>query len=133
MTPLIDQSQATRASRAPAVLRVMPEYVSTGLWHARRSGPDAGRGPVRECDPAALGLSGALCARLERWCARYEVLGFGLPDSSPDVASFATEGLAIAQALQAEMPLDEVWYFDEALCDQGSSRLDYLYPVARRT
>jgi hypothetical protein len=109
----------------------MPEYLSSGLWCPRDDSQAADRGlvPVRECDPASTGLSITLQARLGKWCAEYERLDVARPGAAPDLNAFASEGLAIAQALQAELPMVEVWYFDEALHDLGRPRRDYMYRV----
>lgn len=94
---------------------------------------DRGLVPVQECDPASIGLSPVLQARLDQWCVEYMRLDVARPGSAPDLTSFAAEGLAIAQALQAEFPEVDVWYFDESLHDQGLPRRDHLYRVSSRS
>lgn len=140
---LIERSsmQLPRPLARPAIppqLRVMPEYVSSGLWCPRLAGTPERSGsntpiPVRECDPVTLGLSAALRTQLDQWCAQYERLDVGIPGNQPDMRQFAAEGLAIAHALQAELPEVEVWYFDEALYEKGRPRREYLYRVSPRS
>lgn len=113
----------------------MPEYLSSGLWRPREATLAGGDGlaPVRECDPASMGLSTALLARLGNWCAEYERLDVARPGNAPNLTSFAAEGLEIARALQAELPKVAVWYFDESLHDIGRPRREYLYRVTSRS
>jgi hypothetical protein len=50
------------------------------------------------------------CARLARWCARFEK-SF---EDEIDLEAFAAEGRAIARAVKAELPTWSIVYFDEA-------------------
>ncbi len=131
----MQSTQHLPPSTPPAQLLVMPEYLSCGLWCPRPSDQFCadGTGFVRECEPAALGVSTLLQARLASWCAEYERLDVARPGNSPDLRPFAAEGLAIARALQGEMPHAEVWYFDENLHDQGRPRPEYRYRVLSRS
>lgn len=131
----MQSTQQLSPSTAPAQLLVMPEYLSCGLWCPRPPDQfcDAGTGFVRECDPATLGLSALLQARLANWCSEYERLDVARPGNTPDLRPFAAEGLAIARALQDEMTSVEVWYFDENLHDQGRPRPEYRYRVLARS
>lgn len=112
-------------------LRVMPEFASSGLWRPRHppADPAAWREvPVRECDPGELGLSASLQSRLQAWCWQYERLHSGPVEPAQEaLAQFAAAGLALAQAVQAELPHLEVAYFDEARFAAGEPRRNYLF------
>ena len=113
----------------PKQIRVMPEVLSSGLWRPRtlESGQKFAR--VQECEPDSLGISPALQDRLAAWCAHYDRLRGDVPNEPAQATTFAAEGLAIAVSLQAELPLEEVWYFDEVLMGNGRPRAEYLYRV----
>jgi hypothetical protein len=135
-----DFSESPDTLGAALHLRVMPEFASTGLWRPRhRLAPlQAWREvPVRECEPADVGLSPGLQARLHAWCDWYDQLlladvpGRALPPTLPAWPAFAAAGLALAQAVKAELPQATVTYFDEARFEAGQPRQDCLYEVVR--
>jgi hypothetical protein len=73
-----------------------------------------------------------LAARQHRWCLRYEGFDDERDDDPFDICQFAAEGLAIAQAIKAELPDWTVIYFDIEKCkfdDSDQPRSDFEYEV----
>jgi hypothetical protein len=85
----------------PTVIEVMAEY-GPFLWN--RS-PD--QDPFEDdyvVDPAALGISPGLIARLDAWNVEWgrRALGLGITEASPGTAEWGRTGLRLAYQLQAE-------------------------------
>ncbi|PHY94263.1 hypothetical protein CSR02_06290 [Acetobacter pomorum] len=105
-------------------VRVMGEYVCDGLW--QQDG----------CPACAddLPISAELRQRLLAWAERYNAYDVPPEPTSPpfDMEAFATEGLAIACAIKAELPDWTVIYFDEQQVDdtyRDQPRSDYEYEI----
>ncbi|WP_239002806.1 hypothetical protein [Rhodovastum atsumiense] len=106
-------------------VRVMPDHCSSGLWWKDGC----------MMDPEDLPISGALRERLATWADGYSACIDHLPDGSPvpfDETAYAAEGLAIAQAIKAELPGWTVIYFDISKLDDSQEdqpRGEFEYEV----
>jgi len=103
--------------RRPTVVRLMAEHAQVFLWN-----DSPGRDPddAYTLDPADLGVSDELVARLTRWNDRYGRLaltGYTWPDPQEE-AAWRREGLDLAHALQDELGPD----IDVVYAEDGDGR-----------
>lgn len=107
-------------------VRVMADYLSTGLWGPSGASVEVERVP----------MSDALKARLAEWCDWYEFNEDYLPAEARkhafDHEKFSAAGLELAKAIKAELPDWTIVYFDEFKMMNTKSRADrsqYEYEV----
>jgi hypothetical protein len=98
---------ARKQQKRFARLRVMDEYGSSGVWAAEQVGPFR-RGMVRH---STLSLPHDLATRFNAWIGRYWLRR----EAGFDTASFNSEGLELAQAIEHHVgPETEVVFTPEA-------------------
>ena len=108
-------------SVADKMIKVMAEYTTRGLWDGF-DGP-----PLTDEEISELNLDMFVLNRLKKWTDWYEDNDDWSDESLGDFdyAAFATEGLAIAQAIKARLPEFTIWYFDENMCQ---AQINHMLP-----
>jgi hypothetical protein len=110
-------------------LRVMADYMSTGLWN--KDGANV--------ETAGLGLSEGALKALDDWCLEYMKNDDYLPEelrSDPrfDLRGFSARGLEVAKLIKSELKDYKIVYFDEfkmvtMLDARSCDRADYEHEV----
>jgi hypothetical protein len=88
------------ADRTPTVVEVMAEHTDAFLWNRT---PDRNPDDAYVVDPAPLGMSPELIARLEAWNVEWSRRALGLETSEDSAEAWDRTGLRLAYELQAEL------------------------------
>lgn len=117
-----EEEQILPPEYAPNVLVVMARGSADGLWRAAGGGVSA----------VELNLPADLLSRMREWSRALTaaIKDEGDPQRATALATFSTEGLTIARAVQATVGgAYEILYFDEAKLEADGYLTEYLYPA----